>query len=252
MNLRKHENWVLHLFAQGRQQLGDLAWLTGSPPHLEGLSLTAPGSRPSAPITVHGQGSSPSQDDVGPFPASLWAASSHLLSPDLQGACPPGCVSGRMATKVASVHVSLKETLAGFFVVYLIQTLPALMRMHCWWCMWLRGPCRSPLGVSLLQTLGPLACPAPWPSPLWGVSTLPSSPWSLDEGGCASVGPRGKVIPHKASDSLLPCSLCRRPSRLPRRWQSGLQTAEWGFWIARTEVSPLTSPSFHRDEGKVL
>lgn len=133
MNLRKHENSVLHLFAQGRQRL-DLAWLTGSLPHLlEGLSLAAPASRPSAPITVHGRGSSPSQDHVGPFPASLSAARSHLLSPDLQGACPPSCDSGRMATKAASVHVPLKETLAGFFVeIYLTQPLPALMRMHCW------------------------------------------------------------------------------------------------------------------------
>ena len=73
------------------------------------------------------------QDHVGPFPASFWAACSHLLSPDLQGACPPSCVSRRMATKAASVHVPLKETLAGFFVeVYLMQPLPALMRMHCW------------------------------------------------------------------------------------------------------------------------
>lgn len=74
----------MHIFAQGRQQLGDLAWLTVSPPHLlEGLSMAAPAFRSSAPITVHGWGSAPSQDHVGPFPATLWAACSHLLSPDL-------------------------------------------------------------------------------------------------------------------------------------------------------------------------
>ena len=114
------------------------------------------------------------------------------------------------------------------------------------------GPPQVSLGCVLPTDTCALAGPAPWPSALWDVGTLPTSPQSLDEGGSADVGPGGKVIPHKSSDSLRPCFPSRRPSRLARRWQSGLETAEWGFWIARTEASPLTSPSFHRHQGKVL
>lgn len=63
------------------------------------------------------------------------------------------------------------------------------------------------------------------------------------------VGPRGKVIPHKASDSLLLFLHRRLSPGSPGDGNSGLEQQNEGSG-ARTEVSPLTSLSFHRDQGK--